>query len=305
MQYNHFIFKLIKFENINHNIKRSKKSEIHKPISSDNPLFKSSVYNIYKQITNCSFYYMDDFIVLTTRNQLLLYNYYIESLEKLDDIEKTHAQNQYKLVQSFNHSSNTITSMSCINGFISHLIFTVGSQKDLNIWDISSGKLLIKKENIHDRLIHHIRLPTPSQYCSISQGSLNTFLTSSLDNTIKLWDLRTLNSVLCFTGHINNSKSIGMSFSPCMRYIATGSENNVYYLNIIQSCYIYDIRTGKVLSQLLGASDTVSDVCFNPLKPQVYFIIIYSYVQVVMMDILDFIQIIYNFLYLFFIEIII
>lgn len=123
--------------------------------------------------------------------------------------------------------------MSCINGFLSHLVLTVGSAKDLCVWDISSGKLLIEKTNIHERLVHHIRLPTISQYCNITPDSLNTFATSALDGKIKLWDLRTMNSVLCLSGHMNNSASVGLSFSPCMRYIATGSENNVFYILLL------------------------------------------------------------------------
>lgn len=55
----------------------------------------------------------------------------------------------------------------------------------------------------------------------------------------------------------NNNK---IAFSPCLRYLSTGSED--------KSARIIDIRTGKELVKLLGHKDVVTSVAFNPLTAQ-------------------------------------
>lgn len=52
-----------------------------------------------------------------------------------------------------------------------------------------------------------------------------------------------------------------MSFSPCCRYIASGSEDN--------RAYLFDIGSGTYISKLNGGhKGVVSDVAFHPLHPQ-------------------------------------
>lgn len=63
------------------------------------------------------------------------------------------------------------------------------------------------------------------------------------------------------TGHKNSQVQVGCTFSPCLRYLATGSEDKV--------AYVYDLRQGSVLHRLRGVhGDTVTGVAFNPLHPQ-------------------------------------
>lgn len=87
-----------------------------------------------------------------------------------------------------------------------------------------------------------------------------------------MWDLRSkrycyvsifthFSCVRKFTEHKNNTHTIGLAFSPCFRYIATGSEDRVAYL--------YDINSGLNIHKLYGHSDVVSSVSFNPLCPQI------------------------------------
>ena len=66
---------------------------------------------------------------------------------------------------------------------------------------------------------------------------------------------------MLYYSHVNKREPITCDISPCLRYIATGSED--------KATIIYDIRTGKVLSKLAGQHrDCVSCVAFNPLFPQ-------------------------------------
>lgn len=56
---------------------------------------------------------------------------------------------------------------------------------------------------------------------------------------------------------------VGLAFSPCMRYLATGSED--------KAAYVYDLRTCAMLARLRppGAkAEVVTDVAFHPVKPQ-------------------------------------
>lgn len=55
---------------------------------------------------------------------------------------------------------------------------------------------------------------------------------------------------------------VGAAFSPCMRYLATGSEDKA-------TC-IYDLRSTTLLHKLRppGQADVVADVAFHPYKPQ-------------------------------------
>ncbi len=78
---------------------------------------------------------------------------------------------------------------------------------------------------------------------------------------IKLWDLRQRVHVrtLC-GGHTNRSQEIGIAFSPCLRYIASGSED--------RAAHMYDIGTGKPVARLTGHKDVVVDVSWHPLHPQ-------------------------------------
>ena len=91
-------------------------------------------------------------------------------------------------------------------------------------------------------------------------NSYDVFITAATDNCALLWDLRAGKVVQRFTGHVNRAQAVGAAFSPCMRYIACGSED--------KACYMYDIRTGTYVEKMTGHTDAVSDVDFNPLYPQ-------------------------------------
>jgi WD40 repeat protein len=56
---------------------------------------------------------------------------------------------------------------------------------------------------------------------------------------------------------------IGLAFSPCMRYLATGSED--------KAAYVYDLRSCSMLGRLRPPGHTaevVTDVAFHPWRPE-------------------------------------
>jgi WD40 repeat protein len=62
-------------------------------------------------------------------------------------------------------------------------------------------------------------------------------------------------------GHVNRHANIEACFSPCGRFIASGSEDN--------RGYVYDIRTGLVLYKIgLNHGNVVTSVSYNPSKAE-------------------------------------
>jgi len=117
-------------------------------------------------------------------------------------------------------------------------------------------------EDTHARPAHAIvQSAESSLYASHAKEAYELFATSSQDNTAKLWDVRSCRCVRTFSGHKNGSIAANIAFSPCLRYLASGSEDKAYYL--------FDLRMGTVLHRIRGMhGDACMDVAFNPLYPQ-------------------------------------
>lgn len=131
----------------------------------------------------------------------------------------------------------------------------------LNIFDAAVGGVVRRVESPHDKNIHCIALPRPSIHVSVDGAeAYNSFLTSATDNVISLWDIRAPSCVARYSSHVNKREAVGCCLSPCLRYIATGSED--------RSARILDVRTGQELARLTGHRDVVSSVSFNPLFAQ-------------------------------------
>ena len=90
--------------------------------------------------------------------------------------------------------------------------------------------------------------------------SYEVFATSAQDNTAKLWDVRSSDCVRTFAQHKNAQIQCGLALSPCLRYLASGSEDKSYYL--------YDLRMGSLMMRVRGVTDAVTCLAFNPLHPQ-------------------------------------
>lgn len=94
----------------------------------------------------------------------------------------------------------------------------------------------------------------------LKQRSYDVFATAATDGAVTIWDLRTQHATARFSAHVNRREPVGHAFSPCMRYIAIGSED--------MAAYTYDLRTGTQAAVHRGHTDTVSCVAFNPIFPQ-------------------------------------
>ena len=100
----------------------------------------------------------------------------------------------------------------------------------------------------------------PPFLSQVTSDTYNLFATAATDNIVSLWDLRAPSVVFRYSGHINRREAVTVAISPCMRYIATGSED--------RTARIIDVRGGGEIVRLHGHKDVVTGVAFNPLFPQ-------------------------------------
>ncbi|KAH9132275.1 hypothetical protein AeRB84_021261 [Aphanomyces euteiches] len=216
-------------------------------------------------VADGSFYYQDKFIVVAHANKLKVMQYFVDAKhaqhKKKSDLERLENHSRTKTVATYTFESlKSITSVACANATLSHLLVVAGSDKSVRIVDAAVGKTARVIPQAHaTRAPHSIVLPTPSSYVSHPSHLYDLLLTAACDNSMHLWDIRADNCVLRLGEHANRVHAIGAAFSPCMRYIATGSEEKVTHL--------YDIRTGRTLDKLRGHTDVVSSVAFHPVKP--------------------------------------
>ena len=105
-----------------------------------------------------------------------------------------------------------------------------------------------------------IRLHEGSAFTSHATETYDLFATTAPDGCCRLWDLRQAQPVRSLEMHVNRQIAVGCDFSPCLRYLAVGSED--------KSAYVYDLRTGRVVERLKGHGDAVVDVAYHPLHPQ-------------------------------------
>jgi len=84
-------------------------------------------------------------------------------------------------------------------------------------------------------------------------------ISSSEDNTLKLWDAATGREIRTFTGHDDWVNSV--AFSPDGKQVLSGSNDDTIKL--------WDIETGQVIRTFTGHDDYVNSVAFSPNGKQV------------------------------------
>ncbi len=97
-----------------------------------------------------------------------------------------------------------------------------------------------------------IRQACTSSYCAQPAEAHELFASAAADGSARLWDLRTCRAVRSFSSHRNGQLATGLALSPCLRYLASGSED--------QQAYLYDLRTGSVLHKVGGMEEEATAV---------------------------------------------
>ncbi|ETO35626.1 WD-40 repeat protein, partial [Reticulomyxa filosa] len=131
-------------------------------------------------------------------------------------------------LQSNNNKMNNI-------GVIGGNGYTIcsGSYKTIRIWDIET-----KQFNVFKGYTNWIR--------SVKYGSnelLNTILSGSYDNSVRLWDIRSGQQIQVFNGHTNTVWSV--EYSPFVIKNDTGSSNVICSGSGDNTIRFWDIRSNK------------------------------------------------------------
>lgn len=130
----------------------------------------------------------------------------------------------------------------------------------MDVVDLAAGRTARTVPDAHARPPARVVLNEVSPFASHPASAYNLFATTAPDGCAKLWDLRDTRCVRSLSAHANRQVSVGAAFSPCMRYLAVGSED--------KTACVYDLRTGLVCDKLRGHGDAVVDVAYHPLHPQ-------------------------------------
>ncbi|KAG6969763.1 hypothetical protein JG687_00003010 [Phytophthora cactorum] len=230
-----------------------------------------------QDIVAARFFYMDKFLLSACGNLARLHQFELDEVyaraprsraklaRKKNDVEVLENQSRKKRVAQWSFDDmQSVTSFACVNGaFMSSVAVIAGSDRSLRVLDVGAGgggRSVRVVRDAHSRAAHTVALPRPTCYASHPSNFYDLLLSSAPDNTTHLWDIRADNCVMRFCEHVNRVHTLGVTFSPCMRYVATGSED--------RAAYIYDIRTSRRLVKLKGHTDVVTSVAFSPLHPQ-------------------------------------
>lgn len=241
------------------------------PDSQRSMSFSSAKKVTKPDMVDAMFFFMDKFVLSACGNAVRLHQFELDELYahavkkksgKKNDIQiEDNKSRKRKVAEWAFNDMQSLTSLACVNGsFLSSLVIAAGSDRSLRILDAAVGRTVRVISEAHTRAAHSVVLPRASCFVSHASNLYDLLLSSAPNSTIHLWDIRADNCVMRFSEHVNRVHPIGMTFSPCMRYVATGSED--------RQTYMYDIRTGRCLAKLAGHSDVVTAVAFNPLYPQ-------------------------------------
>jgi len=207
------------------------------------------------EIAHCGFFYLDKFVLLASGRHVLLYQYQIDRLSK-DALIRQHPKGKCKMVHSWDHAGQKVTSFDAFNNVLSHTIISAGSDRSLTVLDAATGKVARILADAHSKPIHTVALPKPSPLVSLSPLSYDNFATgrarypiagdmrlrpdtaqfaniifmaflcsASTDNVVYCWDVRAdVSRIMALQDHVNRREKVGLAYSPCMRYLAVGSE---------------------------------------------------------------------------------
>ncbi|RXN05054.1 WD repeat-containing 27 isoform X2 [Labeo rohita] len=212
-----------------------------------------------KPIRCAQFYYLDKFLLLASGSNLMLYLYHLDTTR--DDIKRYKQRSKSKLASKLTMKSETdITSVSAINDFYSYIVLASGADRTIQVFDMNQGCMATQIPDAHCRAVHHLTQNRGSPFCTQALESYNLFLSSAITDGLKLWDLRTARCIRRYESHVNRCHHCTAAFSPCGRFITTGSEDH--------SAYVYDTRSSNFLHKLPRHSETVLNVAFNPASPE-------------------------------------
>ena len=199
------------------------------------------------------FFYLDRFLLAPRGGALDMY------AVALDDARGV---GRAKRVHSFAFGgAKRVDALCCLNAAYAPLILAATSDRRISAVDAATGATARTWASPHGRSAH--ALAAPPRTGAAPQGSCDVFASAATDGVVALWDLRAAGVSSRFSGHANRREPCGVALSPCLRYLACGSED--------KCAYVYDLRGGgsaTPAAKLRGARDAVLATAFNPRHPQ-------------------------------------
>ena len=212
-------------------------------------------------VLDASFYYNDRFVTLANGNRALMFTYNCDGADARNDLKRLQSNGTYRRACMWEfEAAKAVTALACINTVLSPLLLCATSDRRLLVLDAARGSVARTIGTPHERAVHCIALPQPSVYAQLDSSAYNVFATAAMDSSILIWDLRAPTVASRFTGHSNRREHVRCALSPCLRYLACGSED--------RSARLVDLRTTTEVTRFTGHRDVVSDVAFHPISPQ-------------------------------------
>ncbi|CAG9466750.1 unnamed protein product [Pedinophyceae sp. YPF-701] len=212
------------------------------------------------EVRAARFLHMDRIIALACGNKLHLYRYEIGAEKAANDLDRLRASNRYRQLAALPTAAQAITALTAANRVLSHLVLAATSNRAVEVIDLAAGRTARTLPDAHARPVHTLALNDVSPYAQHAAEAHELFITAAADGLVKLWDLRSQRCARVFSGHANRQQPVGASLSPCMRWLAAGSED--------RAAVMWDLGSGMIVHRARGHPDVVSDVAWHPLHPQ-------------------------------------
>lgn len=153
-----------------------------------------------------------------------------------------------KLLQnSLTLNSQNGNFVHCVRSNLSSNEVIAGTEfKTVDIWDVDKRV----KTNV---LYGHLERITNLRYVN---GNRNMILTGSEDKQARMWDKRSGNCEILFTGHSRGITQVEIDMS----------NNRVFTASIDKSIKIWDIRKNKEVRTLVGHSSSVNSIAYDQTK---------------------------------------
>jgi WD40 repeat protein len=134
-------------------------------------------------------------------------------------------------------------------------IITAGSDYNLRLWDLESGKEVWCLGGHTAPIYGAAFSPDGKRILSCGVDShFNNWLSGVVDNSIRLWDTKTGKPVRRLKGHTHGVRSV--AFSPDGRYAVSGSAD--------KSVRLWDLASGQEVRSFLGHEQDVQSVQVSP-----------------------------------------
>lgn len=179
-------------------------------------------------IAGSQFFYEDKVILVCRHSSLMSFHY---SMSPSEDCTQ-----RYFLNGKLDIPDGCVASAATgINSPRSTTFFVATTSRAIHAFDLGENKVLKTWEYAHNTIPHALAVPDSSYAANLEAAHFNILASASITGSvhskegINVWDLRSANKCLSLYGHQHKSASVGcgIQFSPDIRYLAAGSEDNV------------------------------------------------------------------------------